>query len=477
MRDSFDVAIVGTGPAGMFTAIELMRRRPSISIVLFEKGETRPLGDKGRETCGWGGAGAFSDGKLDLTHRVGGILVEDGYLSEAEFAGLMRYVEEIYVSYCTNAETVVAVDNNPAVEHIRRLCEIHGMQLVPFPVRHLGTDRSFWIVKGIFDDLRSAGVDIRIQTEVKKIEPVVRGFGINWERWEWQEDPDTKKPKRVVVDTGAIFTRKLVVCPGREGDSWFSGETRRLGLTVHKNRVDVGVRVEVPATITNHLTDVLHEPKIIYHAPTFNDRVRTFCVCPNGVVTSEPYHDLPVVTVNGHGDSKEGKRTQSTNFALLVSQAFTNPFDDPVNYAVAMAQMANKLAGPNGVLVQRLGDVGKQRSTEERLRESEKYGFAYQTFKTATPGDLTLAIPYRHFVDILEMLKALDWVAPGIASRHTLLYGVEIKLYSLKVETREGFETEMDGLFVAGDGSGYTRGLMQSSIQGVVVARHIIGSL
>ena len=478
-RIDFDVAIIGTGPAGMFSAIEIARRCPNASMVLFEKGPRRGFGDTGNETCGLGGAGAFSDGKLDLTHKVGGILVEGGYVSETDFYALMRYVEDVYLSYCRDAETVVEVDNNPGVERIRALCVKHNLELIPFPVRHLGTDRSFWIVEGIFNELQRAGAEVRIQTEVTRVDKIDGGFLLKWQEWENQvvvEDEVLKK-KRSVCAEGEVFVRKVVVCPGREGDHWFSGETRRLGLTVFKNRVDIGVRVEVPHSAMSHLTDVLHEPKIIYYTPTFKDRVRTFCVCPHGFVTAEPYHGLPVITVNGKADSEHGRRTASTNFALLVSQAFTKPFDDPVDYAVATAQKANRLAGPNGVLVQRLGDVGMHRSTEERIQESKEYGFVEQTLADATPGDLTLVVPYRHFVGVLEMLKALSWIAPGITSPHTLLYGVEVKFYSLQVKTRSGFETEIDGLYVAGDGSGYTRGLLQSSIQGVIVARDIAAKL
>lgn len=465
MRESFDVAIVGTGPAGTFVALELARKSSS-SVVMFEKGPLRNFGDRHNKTCGWGGSGAYSDGKLDLTHLIGGTLVEKGYLSVPDFTDLMRYVEEIYVSYCKDAETVVEVDDNPEVERIRRLCKTHDMELIPFPVRHLGTDRSFSIVMGMFQDLVNAGTDIRMETEVVKIDPCEGGFEIAW-----KDNSGTRAEQ-----TGIVFARKVVVCPGREGDRWFSEEAARLGLTVHRNRVDIGVRVEVPAKTIRHLTDILHEPKIVYHTKgTFNDRVRTFCVCPNGFVVREHYRNIGVYTVNGESDSKQGRQSSSTNFALLVSQAFTKPFDDPVAYAASVARQANLLAGESGVLVQRLGDVKKhQRSTPERIRESIEHGFLEQTLPDATPGDLTLALPARHWNGILQMLEALEWIAPGVASPHTLLHGAEVKFYSLQVEAKEGFETDIPGLFVAGDGSGYTRGLLQSSIQGVVVARHIM---
>ncbi len=474
-RTGCDIAIIGSGPAGTFAAIELARIRPKYSIVMFEKGPLRSYGDRDNKTCGWGGSGAYSDGKLDLTHLIGGTLVEKGYVSVAEFTDLMRYVEATYVSYCKDAETVLEIDENPEVERMRKLCENHDMQLIPFPVRHLGTDRSFAIVMGMYQDLTRAGVSIRTQTEVTSINPCADGFRLNWEQWE--ENTVEGRTEKNIIAHGEILASKVVVCPGREGDRWFSEEARRLGLQISRNRVDIGVRVEVPAHVTKKLTDILHEPKIVFHTPSFKDRVRTFCVCPNGFVVRERYRNLGVVTVNGESNSKRGLQTSSTNFALLVSQAFTTPFDDPVGYAVSVAKDTNRLAGENGILVQRLGDIGKHRSTEKRMRESIEYGFIEQTLLDATPGDLTLAVPHRHFDGILQMLKALEWMAPGIASPHTLLYGAEVKFYSLQVKAGEGFETDLKGLYVAGDGSGYTRGLMQSSIQGVIVARNIAKKL
>lgn len=460
MGDKFDVAIVGTGPAGTFAALEFARKS-GLSVVMFEKGPLRGAGDRDNKTCGWGGSGAYSDGKLDLTHLIGGALVEKGFLTEPDFNDLMHYVEETYVSYCKDAETVVQVDNNPEVERIRQLCEVHDMTLIPFPVRHLGTDRAYSIVMGMYHDLKHNGIDIRMETEIIQIEPRNAGFEIKWQKSD--------------ESFGWTFAKKVIVCPGREGDRWFSEEATRLGLTIFRNRVDIGVRVEVPAKVVSHLTNVLHEPKIVHRTRSFGDKVRTFCVCPNGYVVREHYRQIGVYTANGESDSKKGRQSASTNFALLVSQAFTHPFDDPVAYAAGVAKTTNLLAGDGGVLVQRLGDVRRnRRSTETRIRESIEHGFIEQTLPDATPGDLTLAIPARHWNAILEMLDALEWVAPGIAGPHTFLYGAEVKFYSLQVKANEGFETDLPGLFVAGDGSGYTRGLMQSSVQGVVVARHII---
>lgn len=469
MKNAYDVAIVGTGPAGIFAAFELAQSKSPPSVVMFEKGPLRAYGDRDNLTCGWGGSGAYSDGKLDLTHKIGGDLVEKEYLTVAEFQELMHYVEQIYTSYCRDKETIVEVDENPEVERIKLLCAKHGMELIPFPVRHLGTDRAFLVVMKMYEDLKNAGVEIKTETEVMGIDTCERGFNL------WLEN----RNPRYSNEMDGIFAKKVIVCPGREGDHWFSEEAKKLGLTIHKNRVDIGVRVEVPAETMQHLTNILHEPKIVYYTKdSYNDRVRTFCVCPNGFVVRERYRNIGVVTVNGESDSKHGRRSSSTNFALLVSQSFTSPFNDPIGYAKRVAENANELAGENGVLVQRLGDVQEfRRSTPERIAESFGYGFVEQTLPAAVPGDLSLAIYARHWDGIMQMLKALGWIAPGILSPHTLIYGPEIKFYSTRIEAQKGFETELPGLYVAGDGSGYTRGLLQSSIQGVVVARHIIAKL
>lgn len=468
MENNFDVAIIGTGPAGIFAALELMQSKSPPSVIMFEKGPLRVYGDRDNLTCGWGGSGAYSDGKLDLTYKIGGDLVEKGYLTAAKFLELMRYVEQTYINYCGDTETIIEVDENPEVERIRLLCQRHGMELIPFPVRHLGTDRAFSIVMKMYEDLKNAGVDIKTETEVMEVGVCEGGFNL------WLKNTNPSCASQM----DGIFAKKVIVCPGREGSRWFSEQAKSLGLTVRKNRVDIGVRVEVPAKILKHLTDILHEPKIIYQTQDFKDKVRTFCVCPNGFVVKEHYRNIGVFTVNGESDSKQGRQSSNTNFALLVSQAFTHPFKDPANYAADVAKLANLLAGGNEVLVQRLGDVRRfRRSTPERIAESFEYGFVEQTLPEAVPGDLTLVIPARHWHSILEMLEALEWIAPGIANPHTLLYGAEVKVYSTRIEAKEGFETELSGLYVAGDGSGYTRGLLQSSIQGVVVSRHIISKL
>lgn len=457
----YDVAIIGTGPAGMFCALELTKINPNLRVVMFEKGPLRSFGDRDNKTCGWGGAGAFSDGKLDLTYEVGGNLIQ--FMDKVEFLEIMREVEATYVKYCDSDETHVETEPNQSrVQEIVRLCHQNGMKLIPFPVRHLGTDRAYGVVMGMRQHLLESGVTILTDHEVGSINSV-----------------NNKCSEFIItvkygIEEKSFTAKKIAVATGREGDEWLWHEARRLGLQMRRNRVDIGVRVEIKAELFSHLTDVLHEPKIVLRTPCHGDRVRTFCVCPNGTVVKERYRNLNVYTVNGESNSKHGIQTPNTNFALLVSQAFTEPFNDPTTYAASVARTTNMLAGGDGVLIQRLGDVKHfQRTTTARLRESVSDGFIEPTLPEAVAGDLSLAIPARHWCCIMATLEALNKIAPGVAGPHTLLYGAEVKFYSNQVETSYPFETSLLGLYVAGDGSGNTRGLLQSSIQGVVVARDI----
>lgn len=455
----WDVVIVGSGPAGMFAALELSKLRPDLRIAIFEKGPMREFGDRENKTCGWGGSGAFSDGKLDLTGEIGGDLLQ--YIPRDEFDVLMQYVERIYVSYCDPKETSVETEpNSQEVGKLTRLCYQNGMKLIPFPVRHLGTDRSYGVVMGMKKDLERAGVNIITDCEVRTINTDVNYLFVLTLRQNKKEN--------------TVTAQKIITATGREGDEWLWKEALRLKLPVARNRVDIGVRIEVRAEILEHFTNVLHEPKIIYRTPCHNDRVRTFCVCPHGSVVTEQYRNINVYTVNGESNSKSGIQTPNTNLAILVSQAFTEPFNDPNSYATSVARTTNLLAGGKGVLVQRLADIKhKQRTTKARLSQSIADGFIEPTLKEAVEGDLSLAIPARHWCCIMAMLEALDKVAPGIAGPNTLLYGAEVKFYSNKIETKYPFETPISGLYVAGDGSGNTRGLLQSSMQGVIVARDI----
>ncbi len=468
VKTDWDVVIIGTGPAGMFCALELIKLQPHVRICMFEKGPLREFGDRDNKTCGWGGSGAFSDGKLDLTGEIGGDVLQimkTAGMDDEDFNALMRYVEQIYVGYCGAEEATIETEPDPEeVKKLIKICQQNGMKLIPFPVRHLGTDRAYGIVMGMHNDLRSAGVTISTGYEVKTINP--NDYG-SFNLWAKHGDRET-----------SVSAKKIVVATGREGDSWLWHEAQRLKLPIKRNRVDIGVRVEVGHEIFEHFTSVLHEPKIIFITPCHNDRVRTFCVCPQGTVIKEQYRGLGVYTVNGHSESKSGKQTPNTNFAILVSQAFTEPFNDPTTYAASVARTTNMLAGGNGVLVQRLVDIKhNQRTTQSRLRQSIADGFINPTLKEAVEGDLSLAVPARHWCCIMAMLDALNRIAPGIAGPHTLLYGAEVKFYSNHIQAPYPFETSIKGLYVAGDGSGNTRGLLQSSMQGVIVARAIAPQL
>lgn len=441
----YDIAIIGTGPAGMFAAMEFVEKRPDLKLVMIERGPVRAASDRSNLTCGWGGSGAFSDGKLNWTSITGGHLLSE-VLGEEKFNELVRYVDGRYLEFGGEINLIEA--KGPEIEELKSRAYSGGLDLVPFPIRHLGTDRCYLIVENIRKYLISKGVNFIFSNGVQTIDKVADNFILALENNE------------------RIESKKVIAAVGRPGADWFVGEARRLGLKFQNNGVDVGFRVEARAKTLEHLTRHLYEAKIFYETPTFRDRVRTFCMCPYGFVGKENYRGL--TTVNGH--SYADKKSENTNFAILVTQFFTDPFDDPIGYGKYVAEAANRLAG-GGVLVQRLGDLKDgRRSTQSKIDR----GFTTPTLKDAVPGDLSLAMYHRQMKSILEMLEALESVAPGIASDHTLLYGNEVKFYSVKIETGHGFETSIPGLYVAGDGSGYTRGLLQASMQGVVVAKSLI---
>lgn len=441
----YDIAIIGTGPAGMFAALEIVAKRPDLKLVMIEKGGVRSKDDRSDITCGWGGAGAFSDGKLNWTYATGGHLLAE-VLGEEKFGELSKYVDGKYLEF--GGEGHLTDPNGSEVENLKRQAYVAGLALVPFPVRHLGTDKCYEIVENIRKYLFLRNVEIVLNNGAA-------GINKNSEHFEL-----------TLEDGGIIEAEKVIVAVGRSGANWFTNEAKRLGLGFKNSGVDIGVRVEARAEILEHLTRNLYEAKIIYESPTFRDRVRTFCMCPYGFVGIERYPGN-FCTVNGH--SYQSRKSENTNFAILVTQFFTEPFDSPFDYGRYVAEAANRLAG-GGVLVQRLGDLKSgRRSTEARILK----GFVKPTLKEAIPGDLSLAMYHRQLTDILEMIEAMEKVAPGIASDHTLLYGNEVKFYSVCIEADKNFETKIPGLYVAGDGSGYTRGLLQASMQGVVVGRHI----
>ncbi|MDD3839444.1 MAG: NAD(P)/FAD-dependent oxidoreductase [Clostridia bacterium] len=455
--NTYDVIIVGGGPAGIFTALELIQKKEGLKILLLEKGrhiEGRmcPIKSSGTKCAkcnpcsivsGWGGAGAFSDGKLTLTTDFGGVL--DRYTGKQELASLIGYVDDIFVKF--GGTTKVHGTDKEKIREIRKKAAAADLKLVPAVIKHLGTDKCFEILKRMQDYLKTK-IDIKTLVSVKdliKENGSIRG---------------------VKTEDGSVYTADFVVAvPGREGAEWFKWQTQRLGLNTINNAVDIGVRVEVPAVIMKDLTDVVYESKLIYYTKSFDDKVRTFCMNPFGEVVVE--NNDGIRTVNGH--SYAGQKTENTNFALLVSKEFTEPFKSPIAYGKYIATLANMLG--EGVIVQRLGDLlSGRRSTPGRINKC----LVTPTLKDATPGDLSLVLPYRHLRNIIEMLKALDKVAPGVYSKHTLLYGVEVKFYSSRVELNNNLETEIKNLYAAGDGAGVTRGLAQASASGVLVARDIL---
>ena len=453
----YNVAIVGAGPAGIFAALEITKLKPDWKVVLIEKGdriEKRkcllregyakcPTCKKCGLLCGWGGAGAFSDGKLTLTPDVGGHL--DDYMSREKVEDLIDYADKLYLKYGATEE-VFGTDMK-VFHEIERQASLAELKLVHSPVRHLGTERSLDVLKNMQDYLEDK---ITIRNDVSASSLIV----------------ECEQVKGLVLDNGEeIRAEYTIIAPGREGADWLTKEFSKNKIGMVNNAVDIGVRVELPAPVFEPLTSKLYESKLIYHSPTFGDEVRTFCMNPNGEVVQENYNG--VATVNGHSYAE--KTTNNTNFALLVSEKFTEPFKEPIQYGQHIASLANMLGG--GILVQRFGDLlDGRRSTPERIKAS----ILTPTLTCATPGDLSLVIPYRQMTSIIEMLYALDKIAPGTASRYTLLYGIEVKFYSARVKLTDELETEgVKNLFAIGDGAGVTRGLIQASASGVHAARVI----
>jgi uncharacterized FAD-dependent dehydrogenase len=458
MAKKYDVIIVGGGPAGIFAALELVQNT-DLDILLIEKGwdidrRQCPVRDQNSAclaclpcnlVCGLGGAGAFSDGKLTLSSQIGGRLAE--YLGESDAEALIKYVDSIYLRFGASERIY---GTGEAVADWQAKASLANLRLIPVPVRHLGTEVCRAVLRAMRDHLSS-----RIEFKLATVAATVI--------------TDDNQIRGIETETGESFDcRYLILAPGREGADWLAHEAERLKLTLHNNPVDVGVRVEVPNKTVAALTDVLYEAKLEFASKSFDDRIRTFCMCPGGEVIMESTGgDDPVITVNGH--SYANHQSGNTNFALLMSTTFTEPFREPIAYGKYLARLANILSG--GVLVQRLGDLlAGQRSTPARIGR----GLVPPTLKNATPGDLSFALPYRHLTGILEMLQAMDKLVPGIASPHTLLYGVEVKFYSCRPQLSASLETQVSNMFAAGDGAGISRGLIQASASGVVVAREIL---
>ncbi len=447
------VIIVGAGPAGLFAADELARAGLD-DIVLVDKGqpvEKRhcPL-QEGAAACarcnpcalmtGWGGAGAFSDGKLGLSYEVGGALQ----------AGpeLLSQVDQRWVSLGA-PDKLLGQGSEEARDLIDRAHRAE-LQLVPFRLRHMGSDGSREVVQHLWETLHSK-IELRLSAKVTEL--LVQDRRIAGVRF---------------ADGSILRAPYIIVAPGREGSHWFAQEMRRLSVPLGSAPVDVGVRVEVPSIITEELTSRLFEAKLVYYSKAFDDKVRTFCMCPHGEVISE--FSNGVLTVNGQAFAR--RKTDLTNFAVLVSVQFTEPFDRPIEFGRNLASLANMISG--GVLVQRLGDLlSGRRTNASRLAKNL---FA-PSLASAVPGDLGFALPYRQCTDVIELMQALDNFCPGLASRHTLLYGLEVKFYSQKVQVSAELETPVEGLFAVGDGAGLTRGLMQASVSGVLAAQALLGRL
>ena len=462
MEKRADVIIIGAGPGGIFCAYELLRQKPDLKVIVIEKGRSiekrvcpkrTTLQCVGCKPCsittGFAGAGAFSDGKLSLSPDVGGNLPDIlGYEKTAE---LIHESDEIYLKFGAD-RNVYGVDKQDVIREIRRRAIGANLKLVECPIRHLGTEEGYKIYAKLQKHLMDEGAELIFNTMVEEI---------------LVEDG---KAVGVRTDKGDVYYGSEVVSAvGREGADWFKDKCEEVGIETTPGTVDVGVRVEVRDEVMQYLNDNLYEAKLIYHTPTFDDKVRTFCTNPSGEVATE-YYEGGLAVVNGHAYKAKDHKTHNTNFAILVSKNFTKPFKTPIEYGKQIAQLSNMLCGGR-ILVQTFGDFKRgRRTTEERLCRNN----LLPTLKDAVPGDLSLVFPHRIMVDIEEMLEALDKITPGIASDETLLYGVEVKFYSNRVIVNSDFETSIKGLRAIGDGAGVTRGLQQASANGISVARSIL---
>lgn len=450
----YDVIIIGAGPGGIFSAYELTQRAPSLKVGVFESGHALnkrhcPIdGEKiksciGCKSCsimsGFGGAGAFSDGKYNFTNDFGGTLYE--YIGKKQALDLMKYVDDINMRYGGEGTKLYTT----AGSRFKTLCIQNDLHLLDASVRHLGTDINYIVLENLYGYLKDK-VDFYFDTPVQSVSVAEDGYEIH-------------------CQNETYSCRECVISVGRSGSKWMETVCRELDIPVKSNRVDIGVRVELPAEVFAHLTDELYESKIVYRTQKYGDKVRTFCMNPKGAVVNENTNGI--ITVNGHSYEDPEKQTENTNFALLVAKHFSEPFKDSNGYGESIAQLSNMLGG--GVIVQRFGDlIAGRRSTPSRIEEA----FITPTLN-ATPGDLSLVLPKRILDGIIEMIYALDKIAPGTANEDTLLYGVEVKFYNMEVEVNQDLESKYPGLYIIGDGSGITHSLSHASASGVYVARKI----
>lgn len=465
IENHYDAIVIGAGPAGIFTALELTALRPDLRVLMVDTGREiakRSCPARTTGTCihckpcaivhGWAGAGAFSDGKLSLSDEVGGHVAD--YLGHEQAQTLIHHADQTYLRF--GAPDVVHGLDDQKVSEIAYEATRHNIHLVPCPVRHLGTDHAGDVLRAMHDYLVAS-----TQTTFAELTDAMEILVEDGKAIGVRLQPRTGEE---VVS----YAPNIVAAPGRGGAAWLSQQIRSLGLPTQNNEVDIGVRVEVPNSIMDHLTKHLYEAKLVYHADTYENKVRTFCMNPGGVV-SEEHYEGGIAVVNGHSYGEESLRTGNTNFAILVSTRFTEPFDQPIEYGRYIAQLGNMLTG-GPIMVQRLGDLLRgRRTTPDRLARST----TIPTLSTAVPGDLSFVLPPRHLTSIIEALRAFNNIAPGLYSKNTLLYGVEVKFYSSKVMVDQHFETAIPGLYAIGDGAGITRGLMQASVTGICVARHI----